>query len=129
MTDREVQAISQFLLKFGHLGCPQVIVCRPTREVKKLSRDQIGQAVLDIRKAWKREGLDVERLYKVAVLPRQYRTDQSACLPGCCGPWGEIHPVMPPGPGAALTVNQLYQARMRAVRIPSPADPAEGDQE
>jgi hypothetical protein len=34
--------------------------------VKKL-RDQIGQAVLDIREAWKREGLDVERLYKVAV--------------------------------------------------------------
>jgi len=34
--------------------------------VKKL-RDQIGQAVLDIREAWKREGLDVERRYKVAV--------------------------------------------------------------
>jgi hypothetical protein len=98
MTDREVQAISQFLLKFGYLGCYQITVCR--RNVEKLSRDQIGQAVLDIREAWKREGLDVERLYKVAVLAHQYRADQDECLPGCCGPWGEIEPVMPPGPGA-----------------------------
>ena len=126
MTDWEVQAISQFLLKFGHLGCYQIIICRPTKTVKKLSRDQIGRAVLDIRDAWKREGLDVERLYKVAVLAHQYRADQDACLPGCCGPWDEIEPVMPPGPGAVLTVNQLSQARLRAVRIPSPADPAEG---
>jgi len=73
MTDREVQAISQFLLKFGHLGCHQVIVCRPTREVKKLSRDQIGQAVLDIREAWKREGL--------STAP----TSRPAC-PGAVGP-------------------------------------------
>jgi hypothetical protein len=27
MTDREVQAISQFLLRFGHLGCYQITVC------------------------------------------------------------------------------------------------------
>src|SRR6266404_8322297 len=124
MTDREVQAISQFLLRFGHLGCYQITVCR--RNVEELSRDQIGQAVLDIREAWKREGLDVERLYKVAVLAHQYRADQSACLAGCCGPWGEIEPVLPPGAGAALTVNQLYQAKMRAVRIPPPSDLAEG---
>jgi hypothetical protein len=82
MTDREVQAISQFLLKFGHLGCHHITICRPTKEVKQLSRDQIGQAVLDIREAWKREGLDVERLYKVAVLAHQYCADQYACLPG-----------------------------------------------
>jgi hypothetical protein len=126
MTDREVQAISQFLLKFGHLGCHYITICRPTKEVKKLSRDQIGQAVLDFREAWKREGLDVERLYKVAVLAHQYCADQYECLPGCCGPWGEIEPVMPPGPGAVLTVNQLSQAKIRAVRIPSPVDPAEG---
>jgi hypothetical protein len=109
-----------------HLGCYQIIICRPTKQVKQLSRDQIGQAVLDIREAWKRESLDVERLYKVAVLAHQYRADQYECLPGCCGPWGEIEPVMPPGPGAVLTVNQLYQARMRAVRIPLPSDLAEG---
>jgi hypothetical protein len=97
--------------------------------VEELSKDQIGQAVLDIREAWKREGLDVERLYKVAVLAHQYRADQSACLPGCCGPWGEIDPVMPPGPGAALTVSQLFQARVRAVRIPLPSDLAQGNEE
>ena|SRR5437879_3571619 len=124
MTDREVQAISKFLLKFGYLGCHQIIQCR--RTVKKLSRDQIGQTVFDIREAWKREGLDVERLYTVAVLAHHYVADQHECLPGCCGPWGEIEPVMPPGPGAPLTLNQFYQATMRAVRIPSPTDPAEG---
>src|SRR6266849_10546921 len=126
MTDREVQAISQFLLKFGHFGCYQIIICRPTKEVKQLSRDQIGQAVLDIREAWKREGLDVERLYKVADLAHQYRADQDACLPGCCGPWDEIEPVMPPGTRAVLTVNQLYQARMLAVRIPPPSTQPRG---
>ena len=127
MTDREVQAISQFLLKFGYLGCYQITVCRGN--VEKLSRDQIGQAVLDIREAWKREGLDVERLYKVAVLAHQYRADQDECLPGCCGPWGEIEPVMPPGPGATLTVNQLYQARMRAVAIRPQLNAPTGDEE
>ena len=127
MTDREVQAISQFLRTFGHLGCYQITACR--RNVAELSKGQIAQAVLDIREAWKREGLDVERLYKVAVLAHQYRADQSACLPGCCGRWGEIDPVMPPGPGAALTVNQLYQARVRAVRIRPPSDLAEGSEE
>jgi hypothetical protein len=45
----------------GYFGCHQITVCR--RNVEKLSRDQIGQAVLDIREAWKREGLDVENLY------------------------------------------------------------------
>jgi hypothetical protein len=97
--------------------------------VEKLSRDQIGQAVLDIREAWKREGLDVERLYKVAALAHQYRADQDECLPGCCGPWGEIEPVMPPGPGAALTVNQLYQARIRAVAIRPQLNAPTGDEE
>ena len=127
MTDREVQAISQFLLRFGYLGCYQITVCR--RNVEELSRDRIGQAVLDIREAWRREGLDVERLYKVAVLAHQYRADQDACLRGCCGPWGDIEPVMPTGPGAVLTVNQFYQAKMRAVRIPPPSDPAKGAEE
>ena len=64
-----------------------------------MSDDEMAQTVLDVREAWRREGLDVERLYKVAVLAHHYRADQSACLPGCCGPWGEIEPVMPPGPG------------------------------
>ena len=50
----------------GYFDCYQITACR--RNVAELSKDQIGQAVLDIREAWKREGLDVERLYKVAVL-------------------------------------------------------------
>ena len=127
MTDREVQAISQVLRTFGHLGCYQITACR--RNVAELSKGQMAQAVLDIREAWKREGLDVERLYKVAVLAHQYHADQSACLPGCCGPWGEIEPVMPPGPGAALTVNQLFQARVRAVAIRPQLNAPKGDEE
>jgi hypothetical protein len=107
----------------GYFGCYQITVCR--RNVEKLSRDQIGQAVLDIREAWKREGFDVENLDKIAVLAHPYRADQDECLPGCRGRWGEIEPVMPPEPGAVLTVNQPYQARMRAVRIPTPSDLAE----
>ena len=128
MTDREVQAITQFLQRFGYLGCYQITVCGRTR-VEDMSREQIAQAVLDIREAWRREGLDVERLYKVAVLAHQYRADHHECLPACCGLWGEIEAVMPPGPGAPLTVNQLTQARMRAVRIPPPSDTTEGGQE
>ena len=76
MTDREVQAISQFLLNFGYLGCYQITVCR--RNVEELSREQIGQAVLDIREAWKREGLDVENLY----------TNDLELFPGMSKKWG-----------------------------------------
>jgi len=76
MTDREVQAISQFLLNFGYLGCYQITVCR--RNVEKLSKDQIGQVVLDIREAWKREGLDVENLY----------TNDLELFPGMSKKWG-----------------------------------------
>ena len=90
---------------------------------EKLSREQIDQGVLEIREAWKREGLDIERLYKVAVLAHQYRADQYECLPGCCGRWGEIEPLMPPGPRAALTVNQLYQDGTKAVLFPSSYPP------
>jgi hypothetical protein len=54
-----------------YFGSYQITVCR--RNVEKLSRDQIGQAVLDIREAWKREGLDVENLY----------TNDLELFPGC----------------------------------------------
>jgi len=40
MTDREVQAISQFLGRFEHFGCYQIMACR--RNVAELSKDQIG---------------------------------------------------------------------------------------
>ena len=60
----------------GYFGCHQIAVCR--RNVEKLSRDQIGQAVLDIREAWKREGLDVENLY----------TNDLELFPGMSKKWG-----------------------------------------
>ena len=60
----------------GYFGCHQITVCR--RNVEKLSRDQIGQAVLDIREAWKREGLDVENLY----------TNDLELFPGMSKKWG-----------------------------------------
>src|SRR5215470_10178379 len=120
MTDREVQAITQFLQKIGYLGCYHVTQCRRTR--RAMSDDEMAQAVLDVRAAWRQEGLDVERLYTMAVLAHHYRTDQPACLPGCCGPWGEIEPVMPPGPGGALTLNQFHDAKMRAIRVPPPSE-------
>ena len=121
MTDREVQAIEQFLQKFGYLGCYQIA---RRHAVTKMTEEQIAQAVLDIREGWRREGLDVERLYKVAVLAHQYHADQCVCLPACCRPWGEIEPVMAPGSGGPLTMSQLNQAMMRAVPIPPPSDPA-----
>ena len=60
----------------GYFGCHQITVCR--RNAEKLSRDQIGQAVLDIREAWKREGLDVENLY----------TNDLELFPGMSKKWG-----------------------------------------
>jgi hypothetical protein len=63
-----------------YFGSYQITVCR--RNVEKLSRDQIDQAVLDIREAWKREDLDVENLHKIVVLAHHYRADQDKCLSG-----------------------------------------------
>ncbi len=114
MTDREVKAIAQFLETFGYFGCFQIA---QRRVVKKMSEEQIAQAVLHIREDWRREGLDVERLYKVAGLAHHYHADQWVCLPACCRSWGEIDPVMPPGPGSPLTLGQLREAMMRAVPI------------
>jgi len=60
----------------GYFGCYQITVCR--RNVEKLSKDQIGQVVLDIREAWKREGLAVENLY----------TNDLELFPGMSKKWG-----------------------------------------
>lgn len=81
---------------------------------------EIAQAVLDMREAWAREGLDAERIYKVAVLAHHYQADQWVCLPACGTPWGDIEPVMPPGPGAPLTGAQLDLAISRAIPIGPP---------
>lgn len=106
------------ILVFGYLGCLQIAHRRATRAISEMSEEQVAQKILDIREGWRREGLDVERIYKVAVLAHHYRADRWKCLPACCRPWGDIEPVMPPGPGAPLTMAQLDQAMMRAVPIP-----------
>jgi len=85
-----------------------------------MSEQEIAQAVLEMREAWAREGLDVERIFKVAVVAHHYRADQEVCLPACCTPWGDVQPVMPPGPGAPLTTAQLDRALARAVPISPP---------
>ncbi len=118
MTDREVHAIKQFLQEFGYLGCFQISQRRADRDITKMSEEQVAQKVLDIREAWRQEGLDVDRLYAVALMAHHYNADRYKCLPACCRPWGEIKPVMPPGRGSPLTMAQFDQARMRAVPIP-----------
>lgn len=115
MTDREVEAITQFLKKFGYLGCFEI---SQRRAVRKLSEQEIAQTVLDMREAWAREGLDVDRIFKVAVMAHQYQADQWVCLPACCRPWGDLDPVMPPGRGSPLTMAQFDRARAGAVPIP-----------
>jgi hypothetical protein len=97
MTDREVQAIKQFLQEFGYLGCFQIAQRRADRDIMKMSEEQVAQKVLDIRAAWALEGLDVDRLYAVALMTHHYNADRYKWLPACCRPWGEIQPVMPPG--------------------------------
>jgi hypothetical protein len=74
--------------------------------------------VLDMREAWAREGLDVERIFKVAIMAHQYQADQWVCLPACCRPWGDLEPVMPPGRGSPLTMAQFDRAQAGAVPIP-----------
>lgn len=91
----------------------------------KISEADVAQKVLDIREAWRQEGLDVDRLYAVALMAHHYHADRYKCLPACCRPCGDIEAVMPPGPGAPLTNAQLDQAIMRAVSIgrPNPVRP------
>jgi hypothetical protein len=118
MTDREVLAIKQFLEIFGYLGCFQISQRRADRPITNMSEEQVAQKVLDIREAWRREGLDVDRLYAVALMAHHYNADRYRCLPACCRPWGEINPVMPPGRGSPLTMAQLDRAMAGAVPIP-----------
>jgi hypothetical protein len=89
MTDREVQAIKQFLQEFGYLGCFQIAQRRADRDIMKMSEEQVAQKVLDIRAAWALEGLDVDRLYAVVLMAHHYNADRYKCLPGCCRPRGE----------------------------------------
>src|SRR5258706_5932048 len=65
MTDREVEAISHFLRHFGSFGCRQISVRRT--EAKPRTPEDVGRFVLEILAGWRAEGLDAERLYKVAT--------------------------------------------------------------
>jgi hypothetical protein len=66
MTDREVEAISDFLRHFGSFGCRQICVRRA--EPNPRTPEDVGRVVLESLAAWRAEGLDAERLYKVATI-------------------------------------------------------------
>ena len=123
MTDREVEAISHFLRHFGSFGCRQICVRRT--EPKPRTPEDVGRFVLETLASWRAEGLDAQRLYKVATIAIHfdpYKLPGPICMPACCRPWGEMEPACPPGPGRPLTVAQLQQALLRAVPIgPAPA--------
>ena len=124
MTDREVEAISHFLRHFGSFGCRQISGRRT--EPKPRTPEDVGRFVLEILAAWRAEGLDAERLYKVATIAihfEAYKLPGIICMPACCRPWGEVEPVCPPGPGRPLTGAQLQQALLRAVPIGPPPAP------
>src|SRR5258706_3819688 len=103
MTDREVEAISDFLRHFGSFGCRQICVRRT--EPKARTSEDVGHFVLETLATWRAEGLDAERLYKVATIAIQfdaYKLPGTMCMPACCRPWGAVEPTCPPGPGSPL---------------------------
>ena len=121
MTDRDVEAISDFLRHFGSFGCRQICVRRT--EPKPSTPEDVGHFVLETLATWRAEGLDAERLYTVATIAIHfdpYKLPGIICMPACCRPWGEVEPACPPGPGRPLTGAQLQQALLRAVPIGSP---------
>ena len=124
MTDREVEAISHFLRHFGSFGCRQICVRRT--EPKPRTPEDVGHFVLETLATWRAEGLDAERLYKVATIAIHfdpYKLPGAICMPACCRPWGALEPACPPGPGRPLTGAQLQQALLRAVPIGPPPAP------
>src|SRR6266478_2474992 len=96
MTDREVEAISAFLRHFGSFGCRQICVRRA--EPKPRTPEDVGRVVLESLAAWRAEGLDAERLYKVATIAihfEAYKLPGPICMPACCRPWGALEPACP----------------------------------
>ena len=86
----------------------------------------MGHFVLETLATWRAEGLDAERLYKVATTAIHfdpYKLPGIICMPACCRPWGRVEPACPPGPGRPLTGAQLQQALLRAVPIGPPPAP------
>jgi hypothetical protein len=124
MTDREVEAISDFLRHFGSFGCRQICVRRT--EPKPRTAEEVGSFVLETLATWRAEGLDAERLYRVATIAihfEAYKLPATICMPACCRPWGALGPACPPGPGRPLTGAQLQQALLRGVPIGPPPAP------
>ncbi len=124
MTDREVEALSDFLQHFGVFKCRQISVRRA--DPKPRSEEELGRLVLATLVRWRAEGLDAERLYKVATIVLHfdaYRLPWTMCMPACCRPWGEVAPTCPPGPGRPLTGAQLQHALLRAIPIGPPSAP------
>src|SRR5713101_9355580 len=67
---REVEAISDFLRHFGSFGCRQICVRRT--EPKPRTPEDVGHFVLETLATWRAQGLDAERLYKVATIAIQF---------------------------------------------------------
>src|ERR1700687_623917 len=124
MTDREVEAISDFLRHFGSFGCRQICVRRT--EPKPRTPEDVGHFVLETLATWRAEGLDAERLDKVATIAIHfdaYRLPGAMFMPAVCWSGGAVDPACPPGPGRPLTGAQLQQALLRAVPIGPPPAP------
>ena len=126
MTDREVDALSDFLQLFGVFQCRGISVRRSAP--KPRTEEELGRLVLDTLARWRAEGLDAERLYKVATIVLHFDVCSlpgGMCMPACCRPWGELAASCPPGPGRPRTGAQLQNALLRAIPIgPAPAPDA-----
>src|SRR5258708_39733583 len=66
MTDREVEAISDFLRHFGSFGCRQICVRRTER--KPRNPEDVGHFVLEALATWRAGGLHAERVYEAAPI-------------------------------------------------------------
>ena len=75
MTDREVEAVSDFLRHFGSFGCRQICIRRA--EPKPRTPLDLGHFGLETLATWRAQGLDSARLYKVATIAIHF--DASNC--------------------------------------------------
>ncbi len=96
MTDREVEAISDFLQHFGSFGCRQICVRRSAPRPR--TPEEVGAVVLETLARWRAEGLDAERLYQVATIAVHfdaYKLQGSVC-PRAAGSGAHWHPPVRP---------------------------------
>ncbi len=82
MTDREVEALSDFLQHFGVFKCRQTSVRRA--DPKPRSEEELGRLVLATLARWRAEGLDAERLYKLATIIVHFDAPTSCPGPAAC---------------------------------------------